>query len=83
MFFAGFFEDDSLEKLAFDYNEILTPKEAKDATKRALQDTEVEDVLEEIGSSQKKNRLIDKNASPRNRFWLYDTPGAINDAQVA
>lgn len=81
LFYTGFFGDD-LDEISFDYEKILTPREAREASKKAVQETELEDVLESIGISQKKNTRIDKNASPRNRFWLYDTPGAISDAQV-
>lgn len=46
-----------------------------------LVQVEVEGVLEELGLWKKKKPVV-INEPPQNRFWLHDTPGAINDAQV-
>ena len=62
---------------------VLTPEQARQMS-RAQQETE--EVLREIGirRCQKEpiKEAIKHDRPPQNRFWLHDTPGAINDAQV-
>ena len=50
-------------------------------------DDEVAGVLREIGlkkSKPRKTRELEvvTNENPKHRFWLYDTPGAVNSAQI-
>lgn len=45
-------------------------------------EVEVEKVLDELGLRRKKKRIAPMEEAPQNRFWLHDTPGAINEAQV-
>ena len=51
-----------------------------------LQDAEAEDVLRSIGLYRDRESSEEDTEHhempPLNRFWLHDTPGAINDAQV-
>lgn len=76
VFSLDYSNNEDLEQLAFDDENILTPKEAK----MQLEPTDVVDVLEELGIGRKKKQMQD--AQPLNKYWLHDTPGAINDAQV-
>lgn len=44
---------------------------------------EHEDALLEVGLHQhQRHAATPGQLEPKNRFWLYDTPGAINDAQL-
>ncbi len=63
--------------MAFDDENILTPKEAK---RLKSEPTDIVDVFEELGIGRKKKQAHDP--LPVNKYWLHDTPGAINDAQV-
>ena len=47
-----------------------------------LSEVEVEDVLAELGLRRKKKQIVVANEAPQNKYWLHDTPGAINEAQV-
>lgn len=47
-----------------------------------FQPVEVEDLLDELSLRRKKVPNVVANEPPHNRFWLHDTPGAINEAQV-
>ncbi len=73
-----YYEDDDLEQLAFDDENILTPKEAK---RLKQESTDVADVLEELGIGKRRKPSLE--ARPSNKYWLHDTPGAINNAQVS
>ncbi|XP_064382776.1 nitric oxide-associated protein 1-like [Halichondria panicea] len=72
-----YYEDDDLEQLAFDDENILTPKEAK---RLKQESTDVADVLEELGIGKRRKPSLE--ARPSNKYWLHDTPGAINNAQL-
>lgn len=59
----------------------VTTKKAK--VLRSGHRAEPEDALVEVGLHQHhRNHNTPGELEPKNRFWLYDTPGAINDAQV-
>ncbi len=73
-----YYEDNDLEQLAFDDENILTPKEAK---RLKQESTDVADVLEELGIGKRRKPLA-LETQPSNKYWLHDTPGAINNAQV-
>ncbi len=73
-----YYEDNDLEQLAFDDENILTPKEAK---RLKQESTDVADVLEELGIG-KRRKPLKLETQPSNKYWLHDTPGAINNAQV-
>lgn len=47
-------------------------------------EVEVEKVLDELGlrRKKKKKQIAPAEEAPQNKFWLHDTPGAINEAQV-
>ena len=49
-----------------------------------FQHVEAEDILDEFSFRRNKVPIVveQENESPKDRFWLYDTPGAINEAQV-
>ena len=64
--------------MAFDEENILNPREARRAK---LVATDVEDVLQELGIGKRKEQG-DHESLPLNKYWLHDTPGAINDSQV-
>ncbi len=64
-------------------DEFLTAHEAKKIPAGASSETE--DLLVEIGLRREPSRAVgveEVQGVPRERFRLYDTPGAINDAQV-
>ena len=85
------FEDEFFERIAFgedDNNDdnISHGKLTKEPN-LDLQDTEAEDILRSIGlyrdrKSTEEEDVEHHETPPMNRFWLHDTPGAINDAQV-
>ena len=40
-------------------------------------------MLGELGLRRKKKEIVvEEQEPPQNKYWLHDTPGAINDAQV-
>ena len=47
-----------------------------------LSQVEVEGVIEELGLRKKRKVVVPSHEPPQNKYWLHDTPGAINDAQV-
>lgn len=47
-----------------------------------LSQVEVEGVIEELGLRKTKKTIVAAHEAPQNRYWLHDTPGAINEAQV-
>lgn len=64
---------------------ISDQQDVKQPVKRAFSETE--DVLVEIGLKKAAHKDVDMEVEvvqqlPQDRFRLYDTPGAINDAQV-
>lgn len=65
--------------MAFDEENILNPREARRAK---LVATDVEDVLQELGIGKRKEQG-EHESLPLNKYWLHDTPGAINDSQVS
>lgn len=75
-------DDDYFERIAFDDEEELSDKVVKKEKHHQLFDTEADDILKSIGiyRDRKNSKVIE--TAPMNRFWLHDTPGAINDAQV-
>ena len=81
------FEDELFERIAFgdeDDNDLPGGKITKEPH-FDLQDVEAEDILRSIGlyRDRKSSKDIEHHEMPpMNRFWLHDTPGAINDAQV-
>ena len=77
-------DDNYFEKIAFyDEEDKVTNGSTKKNARHHLQDTEAEDILKSIGIYKERGKDLDvAETSPANRFWLHDTPGAINDAQV-
>lgn len=73
--------DEQFREIVFDEDEALTPKEAILLSRKMQHATEEKEILEELGLYQRRE-LQEHKLPPQNRFWLYDTPGAINDAQV-
>ena len=56
--------------------EVITKKKARQLSKN-------QDILDEIGLHRKPSEPKEhEHPPPQNRFWLHDTPGAINDEQV-
>lgn len=51
---------------------------------KGLSEVELEDVLVELGMRRKKKQIVSvvEQETPQNKYWLHDTPGAINDMQV-
>lgn len=47
-----------------------------------LSQVEVEGVIEELGLRKKRKVIVSAQEVPQNKYWLHDTPGAINEAQV-
>lgn len=47
-----------------------------------LSEVEVENVLDELGVRRKRKIIPLDEASPQNKYWFHDTPGALNEAQV-
>lgn len=43
---------------------------------------EVKDVLEELGLRRRRKQVMVEQECPQNKYWLHDTPGAINNCQV-
>lgn len=81
-------EDDFFEKVAFgeeDDDDGSHRKITKESNLDLL-DTEAEDILRSIGLYRNRQRSVEDTEHhempPMNRYWLHDTPGAINDAQV-
>ena len=80
--FTETLDDEYFERLAFDNEEEIPDEKLRKGGGYDLQDTEAEDILKSIGiyRDQKSSKITEM--VPMNRFWLHDTPGAINDAQV-
>ena len=78
-------EDEYFERIAFGEEDDHSNEKVTKESHFDLQDTEAEDILKSIGiyRGQKSSEDMDHHEMPpMNRFWLHDTPGAINDAQV-
>ena len=73
--------DEQFREIIFDEDEALTPKEARLLSRKMQHATEEKEILEELGLYRRREPQEHK-LPLQNRFWLYDTPGAINDAQV-
>ncbi len=78
---VGTWEEVPTEDVGIDH--FLTEREAKEISRVAFSETE--DLLVEIGlrSEPRQDLGVEEvKQPPRDRFRLYDTPGAINEAQV-
>ena len=78
-------EDEYFDRIAFGEEDDLSDEKVTKEPHFDLQDTEAEDILKSIGIYRDRQGSEDTEhheAPPMNRFWLHDTPGAINDAQV-
>lgn len=75
-------DDEYFERLAFDDEEEIPDDKIRKKQGHDLQDTEAEDILKSIGIYRDRKSPDVTEMAPMNRFWLHDTPGAINDAQV-
>ena len=76
------FDDEYFERIAFDDSEPTDERVAKEPHPQLLDDTEADDILNSIGINRRRKGSKVSETAPVNRFWLHDTPGAINDAQV-
>lgn len=87
-FIVETFDDEYFERIAFgDEEDDCGDRVPKNEQQRHnLMDTEAEDILKSIGiyhrQRNKSSEVTNETTAPMNRFWLHDTPGAINDAQV-
>lgn len=69
--------------MAANKNEEVEQFERELLGMKDLSQVEVEDVLGELGLRRKKKQIVvEEQEPPQNRYWLHDTPGAINDTQV-
>lgn len=75
-------DDEYFERLAFGDEEEIPDKKINKRRDGDLFDTEAEDILKSIGIYRDRKSSKVTETAPLNRFWLHDTPGAINDAQV-
>lgn len=76
-------DDEYFEEVAFGDEDGLGDGRVEREPRRNLQDTEAEDILKSIGIYKERGKSSEfTEAAPADRFWLHDTPGAINDAQV-
>lgn len=82
MYITETLDDDYFERLAFADEEEIPDEKIRKGQGRDLQDTEAEDIMKSIGIYRDRRSSEVTEMAPMNRFWLHDTPGAINDAQV-
>lgn len=76
--FEDYDEGDDFDRSVQKYDHEEWEKELE--AMGGLDQVEVEDVLEELGLRRKKKQIAKE--PPQNRYWLHDTPGAVNEAQV-
>lgn len=76
--FEDYDEGDDFDRSVQKYDHLEWEKELE--AMGGLDQVEVEDVLEELGLRRKKKQIAKE--PPQNRYWLHDTPGAVNEAQV-
>ena len=57
-------------------------RERRVGNEEELLPVDAEDVLDRYDLRKKKVTNAGGYEPPKNKFWLHDTPGAINEAQV-
>ena len=65
------------------FDDMFLPPKGPKLLRSGHMGVQLDDALVEVGLYQRRCRAdTPGQLEPKNRFWLYDTPGAINNAQV-